>query len=186
MNPEALFEPRVVSALIGGVIVALGWFVSARREAYAARRARASRERDMRTALAAEIGAHVEALRLFDLDRQWREIVGRMEEDPAYAPTVPTERNNVVFLALLDEVQVLPEPAIGPVVRYHAQLFAVEAIIGDMRSPQFRRAMGQPERIAMFTDYIALKQEALARGEAALAALRDKGRRPWWPWGGWG
>ena len=172
MEEGGLLDPRVASALIGATIVALGWLAAAMRERRAARRSRRERERDMRTALAAEIGAHVEALRLFDLARQWREIVGRMEADPAYAPTVPTERNDVIFRALLGEVSVLPETAIGPVVRYYAQISAVEAIIGDLRSRLFREVMAQPERIAMYTDYIGLKQEALVRGEAAMAALR--------------
>ena len=180
MLPDWLLHPRVTAALIGAAFVALGWFASSRRERGAVRRARRQRERDMRTALAAEIAAHVEALRLFDLEEQWRLIVGRMEDDPAYVPAVPTERNDVIFRALLEEVSVLPEGAIGPVVRYYAQVFAVEAIAGDLRSPQFRDAMAQPERIAMYTDYIALKQETLVRGEAALAALRSERRR--WPW----
>ena len=177
MLEEGLLHPRVTSALIGAGIVALGWLAAAQRDRGAARRARVQRERDMRTALAAEIGAHVEALRLFDLERQWRLIVGRMEEDTGYVPAVPTERNDVVFRALLGEVSVLPETAIGPVVRYYAQVFAVEAIVGDLRSAQFRQHMAQPERISMYTDYIGLKQEALVRGEAALAALRPDPRR---------
>lgn len=181
MTPEVTtLEPRILSALIGALFVAVGWFVTAQRERRAARRARLQRERDLRTAIAAEIGAHVAALRLFDLDRQWRLIVGRMEDDPGYVPVVPTERNTVIFLALLAEVQILPQPAIEPVVRYYTQLFAVEAIVADLRSRQFRDAMGQGERIEMFTDYIALKQEALARGEAALAALHPSPRDAWW------
>ena len=185
MLPEWIEHPRVTSALIGAAFVALGWFASARRERAAVRRARVQRERDMRTALAAEIEAHVEALRLFDLEEQWRLIVGRMEEDSGYVPTVPTERNDVIFRALVEEVSILPEEAIGPVVRYYAQLAAVEAIVGDLRSSQFRERMGQAERIAMYTDYIGLKQETLVRGEAALAAL-GRGRpdrRKLLPWG---
>ena len=77
----------------------------------------------------------------------------------------------MVFLALIEEVQVLPEAAIGPVVRYYSQLFAIGAIVGDLRADLFRE-MAQPERIEMYTDYIGLKLEALTRGEAAIAALR--------------
>lgn len=177
MLSDWLSDSRVLAAVIGAAAVALGWFVAGRRERGAERRLRRQRERDMRAALSAEIGAHVEALRMFDLEEQWRLIVGRMEADPAYVPTVPRERNDVMFRAMVEEVSVLPEGAIGPVVRYYGQLFAVGAIVGDLRSNAFRERMGQPERIAMYTDYIGLKQEALVRGEAALAALRPAGAR---------
>lgn len=171
-----LGDSRVLAAVIGAAAVALGWFVTARRERGSERRRRRQQERDMRAALSAEIGAHVEALQMFDLEEQWRLIVGRMEDDPSYVPIVPRERNDVMFRALVQEVSVLPEGAIGPVVRYYGQLFAVDAIVGDLRSIAFRERMGQSERIAMYTDYIGLKQEALVRGKEALAALRPKGR----------
>ena len=169
---DELVDSRVTSALIGALVVAAGWFATGLRERRGARRARLQRVADLRIALAAEIEVYVSALRLFDLEEQWLRIVGRMEADPGYVPVIPTERSDVVFLALIEEVQVLPEGAIGPVVRYYSQLFAIGAIIGDLRSELFRE-MAQPERIEMYTDYIGLKIEALARGEAAIAALRQ-------------
>ena len=94
-----------------------------------------------------------------------------MEEDAKYVPVVPSERNDTIFSALIAEIHVLPEPVIQPVVGYYNQVFAVDAIIDDLRSDLFRE-MDQVQRIGMYTDYIALKQEALARGEVALNALR--------------
>ena len=176
MLVEEVFDSRVTSALIGALVVAVGWFATGLRERRGARRARRQRVSDLRIALAAEIEVYVSALRLFDLEEQWLRIVGRMEADPGYVPAIPTERNDVVFLALIEEVRLLPEAAIGPVVRYYSQLFAIGAIVGDLRSELFRE-MDQPERIEMYTDYIGLKLEALERGEVAVAALRASGSR---------
>lgn len=71
----------------------------------------------------------------------------------------------------------LPEPVIAPVMAYYNQVFAVEAMIEDLRSDLFHN-MDQVQRIAMYTDYIALKQEALVRGEIAMNALRDSTQAP--------
>ena len=177
MPPTWLLDSRILAAVIGAAAVALGWFVTARREKGAERRARLQRERDMSAAIAAEIGAHVEALQMFDLEEHWRMAVVRMEADPNYVITVPRERRDVMFRALIEEVTVLPDAAIGAVVRYYVQLFAVEAIVGDLRSSAFRERMTQPQRIAMYTDYIGMKQEALVRGEAALETLKPPRRR---------
>ncbi len=176
MSFDPWLGPAVVAAGIAALVNLLGLIVTGRRLRGQERRRRLEREDDLRIALAAEVAAHVELLRLFDLDEQWRRIVGRMEAEPDYAPFVPSERNDTVFRALVAEIQVLPEGAIEPVVRYYGQLHAIEAVVGDLRSEVFR-AMDQAERIAMYTDYIALKKEALARGEAAIDALRPSAAR---------
>lgn len=172
-----LSDSRVLAAVIGAAAVALGWFVSVWREKGAERRVRRQRERDMRAALSAEIGAHVETLAMFDLEEQWRLVVARMEADPGYVPTVPRERNDLVFRALVEEVIVLSDSAIDAVVRYYVQLSKIEAVVSDLRSTAFRIQMDQPARIMMFTDYIGLKQEAQLLGETALEALETARRR---------
>ena len=178
---ETLSDPRITGALIGALVVAAGWLVTGLRERMEERRARREREGDVRIALAAEVKAYVAALRDFDPLEQWREITLRMEREPDYVPTVSTERADVVFAALVSEVQVqvLPVAAIDPVVRYYSHLRALEAIVGDLRSPLYRR-MGQSERIEMYTDYVSMRLRALELGQAAIAALEaDPGvRRP--------
>ena len=172
MLPDGLLDPRITSAVIGASALAIGWLAAARRERGTARRARIQRENDLRIALGAEIATHVQALRLFDLEEHWRRVVLRMEADPEFVPLVPTERSNAIFSALITEVQVLPRGAIEPVVRYYALLYAIEGMVGDLRSEQYR-GLPQDRRIEMFGDYIALRQEALSLGETAMAALAD-------------
>ena len=84
MTPEVALDPRILAALIGGLVVAMGWVIASWRERGATRRTRLQREADLRIALGAEIEAHVKALRFFDLEERWRRIVLRMEDDADY------------------------------------------------------------------------------------------------------
>lgn len=165
-------DGRVPQAVVGGLFIALGWVFNGWQNRRRDRRRRLERVQDVQTALMAEIEHYVVTLKQFDLSATWSRIVSAMEEDNKYIPVVPSERNDSVFSALIADIHVLPEKVIQPVVGYYNQVFAVDAIIDDLRSALFRE-MDQTQRIGMYTDYIALKQEALARGEQALKALRQ-------------
>lgn len=166
-----IIDPRVQQAVVAGVFVAVGWVFNGYQNRKRERRRRLERMQDVQTALIAEIDHYIVTLKQFDLSASWSRIVTAMEDDMSYIPVVPSERNDTIFSALIAEIHVLPEPVIQPVVGYYNQVFAVDAIIDDLRSDLFRE-MDQIQRIGMYTDYIALKQEALARGEVALRALR--------------
>ncbi|SDW20896.1 hypothetical protein [Litoreibacter albidus] len=166
-----IIDPRVQQAVVAGVFVAVGWVFNGYQNRKRERRRRLERMQDVQTALIAEIDHYIVTLKQFDLAASWSRIVTAMEDDMSYIPVVPSERNDTIFSALIAEIHVLPEPVIQPVVGYYNQVFAVDAIIDDLRSDLFRE-MDQIQRIGMYTDYIALKQEALARGEVALRALR--------------
>lgn len=164
------FDPRLTSALIGAGVVAAGWLVNAQRGRVEERRRRIERRRDVQTALAAEILPYVEALELFDLREHQQRIVDKMRSDPDYLPVVPSERNDTVFNAILKDIHVLPETVIRPIVRYYSQLYAIEAIIADLRSDSFS-TMRESQREAMYTDYIGLKMQALTLGRNAVSAI---------------
>ncbi|RLJ60388.1 hypothetical protein BCF46_0587 [Litoreibacter meonggei] len=175
---DNIIDPRVQQAIVGGLFLAVGWVYNGHRNRLRERRRRLEKMQDVQTALIAEIDHYVVTLKQFDLTATWQRIVGAMEDDDSYTPVVPSERNDTVFSALVAEIHLLPEEVIQPVVGYYNQVFAVDAIIDDLRSDLFRE-MDQVQRIGMYTDYIALKQEALARGETALRALRvSTGREP--------
>lgn len=174
---SGLVDPRVQAALVGAGIVAIGWIFNGWQNRMRDRRRRLERVQDVQTALLAEITHYVQTLKLFDLNATWSRIVTAMEEDDSYVPVVASERNDTLFKAVISEIHVLPEPVIAPVMAYYNQVFAVEAMIEDLRSDLFHN-MDQVQRIAMYTDYIALKQEALVRGEIAMNALRDSTQAP--------
>ena len=93
-----------------------------------------------------------------------------METEENYAPFVPSELNDSVFKTVMTYLSILPEQVIGPVVRYYNQVFAIEAMIEDLRSYKFD-GMDQEQRIKMYTDYISLKLEALDQGNQAIETL---------------
>lgn len=170
MGDIAGIDARLLSAAIGAFVVACGWLVSELRGRSAARRLRRERERDVQMALLAEIEPYVEALELFDLEDHLDKMLDRMRADDSYRPVVPTEKNDTVFRAVLPEVHVLPEAVIKPVVRYYSQIFAIEAIIDDLRSNRFA-TMALAGREDMYADYISLKLQALSLGKAAMDAI---------------
>lgn len=166
-------DPRIWQAIIGGAFLAAGWIYNGALNRARDRRRRLEKVRDVQTALLAEIRHYVDALELFDLMTSWSRIVSAMEEDNKYVPVVPSEKNDTVFHALIEDIHVLPDPVIQPVVRYYNQVFAIDAIIEDLRSELFRKEMDQVQRVAMYTDYIGLKQQALVLGRAAISELRE-------------
>ncbi|MFK7752926.1 MAG: hypothetical protein AB8B51_10275 [Sedimentitalea sp.] len=172
MAGEAWIGPAIIAAVIAALINVVGWFVTGQRERASERRRRIERRNDMQTALRAEIQHYVDILSnpQFDLNAIWSEVVGQMERDAGYVPLVPSERNDTVFRVILRDVHILPEPVIQPVVRYYNQVFAIDAMIEDLRAESFHNT-DQVQRIKMYTDYISLKLEALEQGRDALAAL---------------
>lgn len=169
-------DPRVQQAIVAGLFIAVGWVVNGWQKRRSANRQRAQRCRDVQNALLAEIDHYVQALLLFDLNASWSRIVSAMENNQSYIPVVPSERNDTVFKATIADIHVLPDVVIQPVVGYYNQVFAIEAIVEDLRSELFRN-MNQSQRIGMYTDYIALKKEALVRGKLAVEVLRNSTSR---------
>ncbi|MEM9550554.1 MAG: hypothetical protein AAGA05_05230 [Pseudomonadota bacterium] len=172
MLQEEWIGPAIIAALIAGVFSLLGWVMAGSRERASERRRRAERRVDVQTALKAEIQHYVDILEnpKFDPDKVWEVVVSEMEENEDYVPLIPSERNDTLFRAILPEIHVLPEPVIKPVVRYYNQVFAIEAMIADLRGGGFATAE-QDQRIKMYTDYISLKLGALDQGREALDAL---------------
>jgi len=174
MLSQEWIGPAIVAAVIAALINVLGWFVTGQREVRRDRRRRRERREDLQIALRAEIQHYMDILSNpgFNLRDVWAEVVGQMEMDEEYAPVVPSERNDTVFKTVLTDISILPEQVIGPVVRYYNQVFAIEAMIEDLRSFKFD-GMDQEQRIKMYTDYISLKLEALDQGNQAIEVLNN-------------
>ncbi|AUH32219.1 hypothetical protein [Paracoccus tegillarcae] len=155
-----------VTAIVGGGVVAAGWFwthaLSRRRD----KLLRSERINDIQRALLAEIRAHVVAL---EAQRDTGGLQSlTMISDKDYLPILPHDANDRIFRAIVEEVHMLPEWAIDPVVRYYRLLAVRAALAQDIRS----NARDYPRRAAeMFQDYIALNEETLETGLDAVEVL---------------
>lgn len=156
----------LVTALVGGGVVAAGWFwthaLSRRRD----KLLRAERIADIQRALLAEIRAHVVALERQSDAGGLASLTMISDED--YLPILPHDANDRIFRAIVEEVHMLPEWAIDPVVRYYRLLAVRAALAQDIRS----NAKDYPRRAAeMFRDYLALNEETLETGLDAMEVL---------------
>lgn len=170
MDATAWIGPVIIAAAIAAIVNVLGWVVAGRRDRHAENRRRREKQDDIATALLAEITHYRDALAFFDLDETWERVSEQMADDKTYMPVIPSERNDTIFRAILAEIHVLLEDVIQPVTRYYNQVFAIDAIIEDLRSAAFK-SEPYATRISAFTDYISLKKQALEDGDAAIAAL---------------
>ncbi|ARE39887.1 hypothetical protein RGUI_1746 [Rhodovulum sp. P5] len=171
MIQTAALDARIWQAIVAGAFVAIGWIVNGwqnRREAAALR---AERLRDVHRALYAEIASYLTNLDSVAALMAYRDdLVTRMQLDKTYVPLIPRERNDTVFRALVADIHILPRVTIDPIVSYYSQLFAIEAMIDDMRGERFKTL--EPERrIAMYSDYIDLKIQAFNDGDYALKMI---------------
>ncbi|MDO5705598.1 MAG: hypothetical protein Q4G49_11085 [Paracoccus sp. (in: a-proteobacteria)] len=169
---DNLLSPPAQQALIAGLFLAAGWWVVAFQNAWRDRRHRMDRVRDVQRALFAEIRANVAVLRRDDLATYGEEIAQRIETEPDYFPTIPTESNDAIFRAILENIHVLPRDTIDPLVLYYSQLNAITAMIADLRMLD-KGKVGTERAAALYRDYIAFKLEALDLGETAMIAIAN-------------
>ncbi len=156
----------LVTAIVGGGVVAAGWFwthwLSRRRD----KLLRNERIDDIQRALLAEIRAHVVALER-QSDAGGLVSLSRLSDED-YLPILPHDANDRIFRAIVEEVHMLPEWAIDPVVRYYRLLAVRAALAQDIRG----NAKDYPRRAAeMFRDYVLLNEETLETGLDAMEIL---------------
>lgn len=167
---DRFLSPQAQQAMIAGLFLAVGWWVVAfqnlRREA----KQRQHRVRDVQRALFAEIRANVAALRREDLEHYGEAIARRIEENPGFFPTIPTESNDAIYRAIIGEIHVLPRDTIDPIVLYYRQLDVIGAAIADLRVLDADR-IGAERAADMYRDYINFRLEALDLGEDAMIAI---------------
>ncbi|MEM8791889.1 MAG: hypothetical protein AAGE80_09725 [Pseudomonadota bacterium] len=163
-------DERVLAALIGAVVVALGWLISDRRDRLAERRRRRDKEADLMRALGAEIAAHVHQLEMNRLEEHQAEMLARMTREPDFIVMVPGDTHATIFRALLPEIHLLPGDVVEPVSLYYSQIITVAHLAEDIRSDRY--AQISPERrAALYGHFIDMKMEALRMGQLAASKL---------------
>ncbi|MGB3554606.1 MAG: hypothetical protein WBA25_08205 [Jannaschia sp.] len=170
-NWFAALDARIWQALIAGTFLAFGWVYNGMRNRADTRAQRAERLRDAHRAIFAEIAVNLDNLRSAErLDAHRKQMVARMNVDADYVPLIPHQRHDKLFRALEQEIHILPRVTIDPIVRYYSQMDAISAVIDDMRGQAYRR-LPQARRIAMFSDYIDMRKQALEFGRIANSLI---------------
>ncbi len=168
-------DERVIAALIGAAVVALGWLINQRRELSGARRRRRERTIDIQTAIRAEIKALVEAPQNRDLAGSLERGLARFETenpDAPYIPFIPHEKHDTVFQAMLPDIPVLPTETVEPVILYYNQQVAIGMMAQDLRSQTFA-SLDRDRRRNLLKRYMEMKMEAMRMGRIAIEALTD-------------
>lgn len=164
-------DPRVQQASVAGLVLATGWFMGFLLREASQLLDRRERLRDAHRALYAEIQHNLDNLgRAEDLEAYRDGMLARMEEGDGFVPFIPRERKDTVFRAIVQNIQVLPQASIDPIVGYYSQLAALETLIDDMRGETFK-TMSPRRRAEIYSDYIALKLQALVYGRHALRMI---------------
>ena len=164
-------DARILQAVIAGAFVAAGWVFNGWQNRKQEARLRAERLRDVHRALYAEIGSTLANLWGEDqLAADAGKVLDQMSADPDFVPFIPREHGDYVFNAIVADIHILPRRTIDPVVAYYSQIKALSAFADDMRGASFAR-LPQERRMAMYRDYIAMKEQLLKFGVYATAMI---------------
>lgn len=160
----------LVSAAIGALVVAVGWFVNNRNVVIRGQKERAERISDVQTALRAEIRANLRRNQEIDFDQHLAEITSRIRQSSDYTPFVPRVSNTFVYDAVASDIHILPNDVIDEVVVYYRQAKTVVQLIEDLRGETFK-SLDRDRKIAIYGDYLQVLKYADGLAAEAVDAL---------------
>jgi len=167
---QSWIGPAIIAAVVSGIVSAVGWFVASWQAMRFERRRRDEKVRDFQVALRAEIASDLLNMQVANRGDFLATVTAEYERDPAYYPFVPRLASNVVFDAVVTEIQLLPEAVIRPVIRYARLRQTLERFIEDLRS-ETARTLAPQRQLTMYADYLATLDRLEALAGAAVAAL---------------
>ena len=173
-------DPQVQAAVLAGLFLAVGWVVNGREGRRREADLREERVRDVLRALYSEIRAYVSVLRRDGVGTDGALLRDRICHEANFFPFVPSERNATIFTSIVSDISILPDGAIHAIVLYYAQVDAIEAMIGDLRSLDLAR-IGPSRAAELYIIFTLLKIEAAELGADALndiAAYLDYSTAP--------
>ncbi|MFN3972232.1 MAG: hypothetical protein ACK4L4_12820 [Gemmobacter sp.] len=170
---DPYLDPQVQAAALAGFFLACGWVVNGWQNRRRDAALREERVRDVLRSLYSEIRAYLAVLRRDDVGVYGADLCARILAEPGFFPIIPTERNDTMFRAVVDEIHVLPDAVIHSVVLYYSQVVAIETIIADLRGLDHAK-VGQRRAAGIYRDYIGLKIEAVELGAKALADIAEE------------
>lgn len=167
---DTLMSPQAQQAIIAGLFLAVGWVVVAWQNRRRDLANREERVRDVQGALHAEIQVYTETLESQVLPLYGAQIEGQILAQPGFFPVIPTEKNDRIYNAIVDEIHVLPFDVVRPVVKYYYQLSVIAEMASDLRALDIH-TISADRAARMYRHYIEMKIEAIERGNRALEFL---------------
>jgi hypothetical protein len=162
--------PALLAAVVAALVSVAGWFVTARQSVWLEQRRRLERMRDFQIALRAEIRAELVDLEAYDLDAAHSMIRARYASEPSFSVRVSAPPRHPIFEAIVDEIHVLPEEVIDPVVLYARQRWEMEGVANDIRDPSFG-ALSADRQLDVVGDYVNARRRLTTLARNAVAAL---------------
>ena len=168
-----LYDVALIAVLVSAALTALGWFATHSSEKRLESLRRKEKIIDVQVALLAEIDSNLVRYGETDLDAHLEAMVKRIVQ-PAkaggYTPFVPRDSTETVFAAVLADIHILPTEVIGDVVSYYKQEYKLEKLVDDLRGETYR-ALDQPRKAHIYSDYIWQIKTVVRDGESARASL---------------
>ena len=171
---EAWIGSAVVAVVISSLVTIAGWYATHRSERMLEVARRQERIQDIQTALLADIRSTAHRFEVVDTDRRLAREVALIEgaqEDQGYTPFVPREPGSLLWHSIAQEVHILSNEVIDPVVLFFSQLETIRYFVEDLRSEQFAR-LEPARKVAMLQDYVGMAKYLVllaAEAERALA-----------------
>ena len=167
---ESWVGPAIVAAIISGLVSLILVQLNFRQSRRFEQLRRAEKVRDFQIALRAEIASDLLNMQVADRLEILETLKANFAADPGYFALVPRLATNLVFEAVVKEIQILPGDVISPVVQYARLRQTLEGFIEDIRSNDFRQ-MGVDRRLLIYSDYLAMFERLEALAEQAKTAL---------------
>jgi hypothetical protein len=166
---EAWIGSAVVAVIISSLVTVAGWYATHRSERMLETGRRQERIQDIQTALLADIRSTGHRFGLIDLDEHLKQVVALIEhgdEGDRYTPFVPREPGSLLWSSIAQEVHILPNDVIEPVVLFFSQLETIRYFVEDLRSDQFA-TLESGRKVAMFQDYVRMMKYLVQLAEEA-------------------
>ena len=172
---EAWIGSAVIAVVISSLVTVASWFATHRSERLLEAARRQEKIQDIQTALLADIRSTRHRFEVVDPDRHLEEVVAKIsgpEGDPAFTPFVPREPGSLLWSSTVQEVHILPNDVIEPIVLFFSQLETIRHFVDHLRSERVQ--LLEPERrIAMFRDYIRMAKYLVLLAREADQSLSD-------------
>lgn len=90
--------------------------------------------------------------------------------DDDYVPFVPLEKNDIVYGTVLNDIQILPRPVIGPIVNFYNQTKTMNLLQEDMQKQGFANLPAGRKK-ALLKDYLNIQLLAYRLARIAIDEL---------------